>query len=207
MIGQPKRLTAAVTMSECTIMRVGKREIQRLLQEESAFSQMFVSHILARKDRVEEDLVDQLFNSTEKRLARLLLLLANFGKEGSAGANCRKYQPGSTRRDDRNNSIARESLHEQVSRTRVHRLQRPSRSAQLAPECGFERGGAHRSADSVRSGQHTPRYVGGNPTKSPGNKIGILKWVMSSLRPAGIVKRQVFSTATSVGNAMERDIA
>jgi CRP/FNR family transcriptional regulator, cyclic AMP receptor protein len=81
LIGQPKRLAAAVTMSECTIMRVGKREIQRLLQEELAFSQTFVSHILTRKDRVEEDLVDQLFNSTEK-LARLLLLLANFGKEG-----------------------------------------------------------------------------------------------------------------------------
>jgi CRP/FNR family transcriptional regulator, cyclic AMP receptor protein len=82
LIGQPKRLAAAVTMSECTIMRVGKSEVQRLLQDEPAFSQMFVSHILARKDRVEEDLVDQLFNSTEKRLARLLLLLANFGKEG-----------------------------------------------------------------------------------------------------------------------------
>jgi CRP/FNR family transcriptional regulator, cyclic AMP receptor protein len=82
LIGQPKRLAAAVTMSECTIMRVGKNEIQRLLQDEPAFSQMFVSHILARKDRVEEDLVDQLFKSTEKRLARLLLLLANFGKEG-----------------------------------------------------------------------------------------------------------------------------
>jgi hypothetical protein len=54
---------------------------QRLLQDEPAFSQMFVSHILARKDRVEEDLVDQLFNSTEKRLARLLLLLANFGRK------------------------------------------------------------------------------------------------------------------------------
>src|ERR1700735_3417288 len=82
LIGQPKRLAAAITMSDCTIMRVGKNEIQRLLQEEPVFSQIFVSHILARKERVEEDLVDQLFNSTEKRLARLLLLLANFGKEG-----------------------------------------------------------------------------------------------------------------------------
>src|ERR1700689_487403 len=54
LIGQPKRLAAAVTMSECTIMRVGKREIQRLLQEEPAFSQMFVSHILTRNDSVEE---------------------------------------------------------------------------------------------------------------------------------------------------------
>src|SRR6204780_5911295 len=67
LIGQPRRVAAAVTMSECTVMRVGKTEIQRLLQDDPAFSQMFMSHILARKNRVEEDLVDQLFNSTEKR--------------------------------------------------------------------------------------------------------------------------------------------
>ena len=65
-------------------MRVTKAEIQRVLVDEPAFSQMFVSHILARNARVEEDLADQLFNSTEKRLARLLLLMANFGKEGRA---------------------------------------------------------------------------------------------------------------------------
>src|SRR5579864_8248827 len=82
LIGQPKRLSRACAMSECVTMRVDKSEIQRLLRREPAFSQMFVSHILARTARVEEDLVDQLFNSTEKRLARLLLLLANFGKEG-----------------------------------------------------------------------------------------------------------------------------
>jgi CRP-like cAMP-binding protein len=68
-------------MTECETMRVEKAEIQRVLDDEPAFSQMFISHILARSARVEEDLVDQLFNSTEKRLARLLLLLANFGKE------------------------------------------------------------------------------------------------------------------------------
>src|ERR1043165_5807577 len=82
LIGQPKRLATASAMSECETMRVAKTEIQRVLNDEPAFSQMFVSHILARSARVEEDLVDQLFNSTEKRLARLLLLLANFGKEG-----------------------------------------------------------------------------------------------------------------------------
>ena len=69
-------------MTECETMRVAKTEIQRVIHEEPAFSEMFVSHILERNARVEEDLVDQLFNSTEKRLARLLLLLANFGKEG-----------------------------------------------------------------------------------------------------------------------------
>jgi CRP/FNR family transcriptional regulator, cyclic AMP receptor protein len=82
LIGQPKRLATASAMTECETMRVAKTEIQRVIHDEPAFSEMFVSHILARNARVEEDLVDQLFNSTEIRLARLLLLLANFGKEG-----------------------------------------------------------------------------------------------------------------------------
>jgi CRP-like cAMP-binding protein len=82
LIGQPKRLATASTMTDCITMRVDKTEIQRVLRDEPTFSQMFVSHVLARVARVEADLVDQLFNSTEKRLARLLLLLANFGKEG-----------------------------------------------------------------------------------------------------------------------------
>jgi len=82
LIGQPKRLATASAMTECVTMRVDKTEIQRVLHDEPTFSQMFVSHILTRNARVEEDLVDQLFNSTEKRLARVLLLMANFGKEG-----------------------------------------------------------------------------------------------------------------------------
>jgi CRP/FNR family transcriptional regulator, cyclic AMP receptor protein len=71
LIGQPKRLSTATAMTECVTMRVEKAEIVRVLHDEPAFSQMFVSHILARSARIEEDLVDQLFNSTEKRLARL----------------------------------------------------------------------------------------------------------------------------------------
>ena len=69
-------------MTDCTIMRLEKTTIMRVLHEEPAFSEVFMSHLLARTMRVEEDLVDQLFNSSEKRLARVLLLLANFGKEG-----------------------------------------------------------------------------------------------------------------------------
>ena len=69
-------------MTECEIMRLEKTAMVRVLHEEPAFSEMFVSHLLARTIRVEADLVDQLFNSSEKRLARALLLLANFGKEG-----------------------------------------------------------------------------------------------------------------------------
>jgi CRP/FNR family transcriptional regulator, cyclic AMP receptor protein len=82
LIGQPRRLGTATALTECVIMKVEKAEIQRVLRSETAFAQIFISHILARNARVEEDLVDQLFNSTEKRLARVLLLLANFGKEG-----------------------------------------------------------------------------------------------------------------------------
>jgi CRP/FNR family cyclic AMP-dependent transcriptional regulator len=81
LIGQPRRRATATAMIECVTMRVDRAELLRVLQHEPAFSMMFVSHVLARNARVEEDLADQLFNSTEKRLARLLLLLANFGKE------------------------------------------------------------------------------------------------------------------------------
>jgi CRP/FNR family transcriptional regulator, cyclic AMP receptor protein len=80
--GQLRRMATATAMSECEIMRLEKAAIIRVLHEEPAFSEVFVSHLLARSIRIEEDLVDQLFNSSEKRLARALLLLANFGKEG-----------------------------------------------------------------------------------------------------------------------------
>jgi CRP-like cAMP-binding protein len=80
--GQPRRMATAAAMTECDIMQVQRADIIRVLHEEPAFSEMFVSHLLARTIRVEADLVDQLFNSSEKRLARALLLLANFGKEG-----------------------------------------------------------------------------------------------------------------------------
>jgi CRP-like cAMP-binding protein len=80
--GQLRRMATAVAMTECEIMRLEKAAMIRVLHEEPAFSEMFVAHLLARTIRVEEDLVDQLFNSSEKRLARTLLLLANFGKDG-----------------------------------------------------------------------------------------------------------------------------
>ena len=80
--GQPRRIATAKAITQCEIMRLEKAAIVRVLHDEPAFSEMFLSHLLARTIRVEEDLVDQLFNSSEKRLARALLLLANFGKEG-----------------------------------------------------------------------------------------------------------------------------
>jgi len=80
--GQPLRLATVMAMTESAIMRIGKDAIVRVLRDEPAFSETFMSYLLARNARVEEDLVDQLFNSSEKRLARVLLLMANFGKEG-----------------------------------------------------------------------------------------------------------------------------
>ena len=80
--GQARRISTVAAMTDSTIVRLDKAAIVRVLHEEPAFSEMFISHLLGRAIRVEADLVDQLFNSSEKRLARLLLLLANFGKEG-----------------------------------------------------------------------------------------------------------------------------
>jgi CRP/FNR family transcriptional regulator, cyclic AMP receptor protein len=80
--GQPRRMSTATAIEDSAIMRLEKAAIVRVLHEEPAFSELFVAYLLARTIRVEEDLVDQLFNSSEKRLARALLLLANFGKEG-----------------------------------------------------------------------------------------------------------------------------
>jgi CRP/FNR family cyclic AMP-dependent transcriptional regulator len=80
--GEVLRLSTVSALTKCVITRISKAEITRVIHEEPAFAELFISHLLARNSRVEEDLVDQLFNSSEKRLARTLLLLANFGKEG-----------------------------------------------------------------------------------------------------------------------------
>ena len=79
---QHLRMASAVAMSDCSIMRIDRATVVKVLHEEPAFSQLLLAYVLTRTVRIEEDLVDQLFNSSEKRLARALLLLANFGKEG-----------------------------------------------------------------------------------------------------------------------------
>ncbi|MBU8874668.1 Crp/Fnr family transcriptional regulator [Reyranella sp. MMS21-HV4-11] len=104
LIGQPLRLATAKAMVDCEVMRVGKTEMMRVLHEEPTFGELFMKHLLTRNSRVEEDLVDQLFNSSEKRLARTLLLLANFGKEGGP-------QPIATK-------ISQETLAEIIGTTR-----------------------------------------------------------------------------------------
>src|SRR3989441_9801260 len=81
--GQALRMGSAAAMTDCQLLRIEKKAMMAALHREHAFSDMFVAYLLARNIRYEEDLVDQLFNSSEKRLARILLLLAHFGKEGT----------------------------------------------------------------------------------------------------------------------------
>jgi CRP/FNR family cyclic AMP-dependent transcriptional regulator len=102
--GQALRMGSACAMIDCTILRIAKKSMIEALHREQAFSDLFVSHLLARTIRYEEDLVDQLFNSSEKRLARILLLLAHFGKEGKREAVIPR--------------ISQESLAEMVGTTR-----------------------------------------------------------------------------------------
>jgi len=81
--GQPLRMGSATAITDCAILRIDKKAMMEALHREHEFSDLFVAYLLSRNIRYEEDLVDQLFNSSEKRLARILLLLAHFGKEGT----------------------------------------------------------------------------------------------------------------------------
>jgi CRP-like cAMP-binding protein len=80
--GQKVHMASAIAMTDCVVTRLERSAVIRMLQEDQTFSELFTAYLLERKIRVEADLVDQLFNSSEKRLARILLILANFGKEG-----------------------------------------------------------------------------------------------------------------------------
>ena len=82
--GQPLRMASATAMTDCALVRIEMALMKRMLQKQHEISELFVTHLLLRNIRYEEDLVDQLFNSSEKRLARILLLLAHFGKESKA---------------------------------------------------------------------------------------------------------------------------
>jgi CRP/FNR family cyclic AMP-dependent transcriptional regulator len=102
--GQPPRMCSAIAMTDCTVMRIEKKSMMDVIHRERAFSDMFVAYLLTRNIRYEEDLVDHLFNSSEKRLARVLLMLAHFGKDGKPEVAIPK--------------ISQESLAEMVGTTR-----------------------------------------------------------------------------------------
>jgi CRP/FNR family cyclic AMP-dependent transcriptional regulator len=120
--GQPLRIATTTAMEECVITSITKEAMIAALRSESKFSELFMAYLLTRNSRVEEDLIDQLFNSSEKRLARLLLLLAHFGKEGvlqpilvDISQETLAEMIGTTR--------SRKLLHEQIPQTWTHQLQ------------------------------------------------------------------------------------
>lgn len=102
--GHPMRISTTTAMEKCLITSITKQAMLAALRDEPQFAELFMAYLLSRNSRIEEDLIDQLFNSSEKRLARLLLLLANFGKEGTP-------QPIATH-------ISQETLAEMVGTTR-----------------------------------------------------------------------------------------
>jgi CRP/FNR family transcriptional regulator, cyclic AMP receptor protein len=103
---QPFRMATASATTRCSVLKIEKREMLRTLHEEHGFSDMFVAYMVGRHNRMQSDLVDQLFNSSEKRLARALLILSRFGKEGRSEA----LVPG----------ISQQTLAEMVGTTRSH---------------------------------------------------------------------------------------
>jgi CRP/FNR family transcriptional regulator, cyclic AMP receptor protein len=120
--GQPLRISTAIAVSDCTLYRIEKPLMMRVLHEQHEVSEFFITHLLSRNIRFEEDLVDQLFNSSEKRLARILLLLAHFGKEGRT-ENCPpRNQSGAPGPNGRYHPVASQSFHEQVPHAGLYRL-------------------------------------------------------------------------------------
>ena len=129
--GQPLRMGTATAVMPTTVLRIPKREMVRTLHEQPEFSDRFIAHMLTRNIRIEEDLVDQLFNSSEKRLARTLLLLARYGKEDTTQHDAAQAVAGDAGRNGRHDAVARELLHEQVPEARAHRIQRRPQDQQL----------------------------------------------------------------------------
>ena len=137
MNGHTLRIATTTAMENCVITSITKAAMIAALHDEPKFSEMFMAYLLTRNSRIEEDLIDQLFNSSERRLARLLLLLANFGKEGSPQPISPQHQSGNVGGDDRHHPIPSQPFHEQVSQAGPHQLQRAYRGSQFAAERGF----------------------------------------------------------------------
>jgi CRP/FNR family cyclic AMP-dependent transcriptional regulator len=107
-------------MEECLITSITKAAMMAILRSEPAFSELFMAYLLTRNSRIEEDLIDQLFNSSEKRLARLLLLLANFGKDGGPQPIEANISQAMLAENDRNDAFTRQFLPEQIPHLGPH---------------------------------------------------------------------------------------
>jgi CRP-like cAMP-binding protein len=131
MNGHPLRIATTTAIEDCVITSITKDAMITAIHDEPKCSELFMAYLLTRNSRIEEDLIDQLFNSSERRLARMLLLLANFGKEGSPqpinphiSQETLAEMVGTTRSPS-------QPFHEQVSEAGPHQLQRAYRGAQI----------------------------------------------------------------------------
>ena len=127
--GQLRRIATTRAIDECLITRIDKSTMITTIHKEPDFSELFMSYLLSRNSRIEEDLVDQLFNSSEKRLARLLLLLANFGKEGRPEPIVGNFSQETLAEMIGHYALTRELLHEQIPQIGVYPIQRKAGSA------------------------------------------------------------------------------
>ncbi len=121
-------VATTTALEDCLITSIAKPEMLRFIHEEPRFSDFFMAYLLTRNSRIEEDLIDQLFNSSERRLARTLLLLANFGKEGKPQAISPNISQETLAKIVGTNSFSCQLFHEQIPQTGLPRLQRPHRS-------------------------------------------------------------------------------
>jgi len=133
--GQPVRMGNATATTDSNILLVDKEEVVRLLHKQHALSDRFIAHMLARNLRIEEDLIDKLFNSSEKRLARTLLLLVWYGKPDKPVRAVPPISQETLAENGRYDAIAGEFLHEQVQATGVHRLHEWAQGQQLTAHC------------------------------------------------------------------------
>ena len=137
--GQSLRMGSATAMTDCAVLRIDKKAMMEALHREHEFSDLFVAYLLARNIRYEEDLVDQLFNSSEKRLARILLAPRSFWQGRDTRDCSAQDQSGDAGGNDRHDPLAGQLLHEPVQKIGLHSLQRRATSPQLAAQCSSAR--------------------------------------------------------------------
>jgi CRP/FNR family cyclic AMP-dependent transcriptional regulator len=133
--GQPCRIASASALTDVTLLRIEKAVMTQVLHQHPALAERFIVHLLSRNIRFEEDLIDQLFNSSEERLARVLLLLAHFGKDGTKEAVRRpEVESRNPRRVGGHHAATDQLVHEQIQESGLHRVQRRAASAQFPLE-------------------------------------------------------------------------
>src|SRR5580698_947738 len=129
-----RRLATATAITACTALKIEREEMIRVMHEEHAFSDLFLKFLLARSMRTQADLVDQLFNSSEKRLARILLLMAEFGEPGEPENVDYADHARNAGGNDWHHPVPRQLLHESISQARLYRIQRPHPGPQVAAQ-------------------------------------------------------------------------